>query len=110
MRSSLVYKFSCARCASAYVGMATRNLYTRVAEHRSRSYIRFGQLLSYPPHLAVRTHAEQCNVTLSDTDFKVLVYSSGASDLRILESLYIFKEKLSLNAAYNSYTLEIVNR
>ena len=58
----------------------------------------------------MRTHAEQCNVPVSDTDFKVLAYSSGASDLRIMESLYIFKEKPSLNAAYSFYPLEIVNR
>ena len=31
-RSSLVYKFSCARCASEYVGSTTRTLHTRVAE------------------------------------------------------------------------------
>ena len=28
MRASLVYKYSCARCASAYVGMTSRNLYS----------------------------------------------------------------------------------
>ena len=46
---SLVYKFSCARCASEYVGSTTRTLHTRVAEHAGRS-LRTGSILSVPPH------------------------------------------------------------
>ena len=38
MRSSLVCKFSCARCASEYVGSTIRTLHTRVAEHAGRSF------------------------------------------------------------------------
>jgi hypothetical protein len=89
--------------------MTSHNLYSRVAEHRGRS-CRTGNLLSRPPHLAVRAHAEQCHVPVSDSDFKVLAYSSGVSDLRILESLYIFKQRPTLNLAFSSYPLEIVNR
>ena len=33
MRASLVYKFSCAQCASTYIGSTGRMLRTRVAEH-----------------------------------------------------------------------------
>jgi hypothetical protein len=46
----------------------------------------------------------------TDTDLKVVASISGASYLRILESLNIFKERPSLNAAFSSYTLKIVNR
>jgi hypothetical protein len=109
MRSSLVYRYSCAQCASAYVGMTSRNFYTRLAEHKGRSF-RTGTLLAHPPHSAVRVHAEQCNVPVSDSDFRVLAFTTGVSDLRILESLYIFKQKPSLNAAFSSHPLEIVNR
>ena len=109
MRSSLVYQYCCAQCASAYVGMTSRNLYSRVAEHKGRS-CRTGQLLSRPPHSAVRAHAEQCDVPVSDSDFRVLASTSGTSDLRILESLYIFKLRPSLNSTVSSYPLEIVNR
>ena len=38
MRSSLAYKFSCARCASEYVGSSIRTLHTRVAEHAGNSF------------------------------------------------------------------------
>ena len=109
MRSNLVYEFSCARCASAYVGMTTRNFYIRVSEHRGRSY-RSNLLLGKPPHSSVRLHAEQCDVAVSESDFRILGSTSGCSDLRILESLHIFKRKPCLNNAFSSYPLEIVNR
>ena len=38
VRASLVYKFSCAQCASTYIGSTGRVLRTRVAEHAGRSY------------------------------------------------------------------------
>ena len=109
MRSNLVYEFSCARCASAYVGMTTRNFYIRVSEHRGRSY-RSNLLLGKPPRSSVRLHAEQCDVAVSESDFRILGSTSGCSDLRILESLHIFKRKPCLNNAFSSYPLEIVNR
>ena len=38
LKSSLLYKFSCAQCASEYVGMTARTLGTRVDEHVVVSY------------------------------------------------------------------------
>ena len=38
LKSSLVYKFSCARCASEYTAMTARTLGTRVDEHVGVSY------------------------------------------------------------------------
>ena len=57
LKSSLVYKFSCARCASEYVGMTARTLGTRVDEHVGVSY-RTGARLTQPPHLAIRDHRD----------------------------------------------------
>ena len=48
LRSSLVYKFSYARCASEYVGSTIRTLHTRVAECAGRSFST-GSLLTVPP-------------------------------------------------------------
>ena len=38
LKLSQVYKFSCAQCASEYVGMTARTLGTRVDEHVGASY------------------------------------------------------------------------
>jgi hypothetical protein len=109
MRSSLVYKFSCARCASAYVGMTTRNLYTRVAEHCGRSS-RTGSVLTRPPNSAIRIHAESCDVRISEQNFEILSSTSNETDLKILESLFIHKLKPNLNSANSSFPLQLVNR
>ena len=108
MCASLVYKFSCARCASEYVGSTTRTLHTRVAEHDGRSF-RTGSILSVPPHSMVRPHSESCGALATLDDFHIIGSTSSAIDLRILGSLYIFKLKPVLNDSQSSYPLSIEN-
>ena len=90
MQASLVYKFSCARCASEYVILTSRTLGARVAEHRGRSY-RTYNVLANPPYSAVREHADKCNIPVNVDSFKILGTTEFKTDLRILESLWIFK-------------------
>ena len=101
MCASLVYKFCCARCASEYVGSTTRTLHTRVAEHAGRSF-RTGSSLSVPPHSMVRIHSESCGVPVTLDDFRIIGSTSSAIDLRILESMHIFKLKPVLNNSQSS--------
>ena len=55
MLSSVVYKYSCAQCASGtYVGSTTRALHMRIAEHRGRSF-RTGKLVQSPKS-SIREH------------------------------------------------------
>ena len=84
VRSSLVYKFSCAQCASTYIGWTGRMLRTRFAEHAGKSY-RTGVRLAHPPHSAVREHAEGCDVRVVLDNFSILNSASSLLDLRILE-------------------------
>jgi hypothetical protein len=107
-RSSLVYSYRCARCASQYVGMTARTLRTRVFEHAGSS-CRTGTLLAHPPHSSVRQHAEQCNTRVALDNFTILSSTNFKNDLRILESLYIYKLKPSLNQTNSSYPLVLVN-
>jgi hypothetical protein len=110
-RSSLVYSFSCAQCASSYVGMTARALFTRVAEHAGRSF-RTGRPLAQPPHSSVRLHTEQCSLAppVSINQFKILCNASSQTDLRILESLYIHKLKPKLNNQSSSFPLSILGQ
>ena len=108
VRSSLVYKFSCAQCASTYSCSTGRMLRTRVAEHAGRSY-RTGVRLAHPPHSAVREHAEACDVGVVLDNFSILNSTSSLLDLRILETLYIFRHKPNLNNTQSCFPLEIVN-
>ena len=108
LKSSLVYKFSCAQCASEYVGMTARTLGARVDEHVGVSY-RTGDRLTQPPHSAIRDHTDSCSTSFDTSNFKILANSSCTSDLRILESLYIYKTKLIVNNQLSSYPLSIEN-
>ena len=115
MRSSLVYKFSYAQCASTYIGSTGRMLRTRVAEHAGKSYrtgVRFGRPLlgsAGPPQSAVREHAEGCDVSMVLDNFSILNSTSSLLDLRILESLCIFRHKRKLNNTQSWFPLEDVN-
>jgi hypothetical protein len=108
LRSSVVYKFSCAQCASEYVGSTTRTLRTRIAEHAGRSF-RTGNLLAKPPHSSIRSHAEKCDVPVTLDDFTILCNTSDQTDLRIMESLFIHQHRPLLNDTQSSFPLKIVN-
>ena len=69
LRSSLVYKYSCVHCTSEFVGMTTRTLGTRVAEHAGISFQTSVPLTS-PPHLAVQDHSELCSTNIDINNFK----------------------------------------
>ena len=107
MRSSLVYKFSCARCASEYVGSSSRILHTRIREHEGRSH-RTGAPLSVPPHSNVRLHTASCGVGFDDSNFEILsACERNRETLLILESMYILKTKPKINDLGSAYKLRI---
>ena len=108
MQSSIIYKFCCWRCSSDYVGMTSRSLYQRVAEHSGRSF-RTGRWLARPPHSSIRIHAEECDSRVSVDNFSILTTASNNLDLRILESLYIYKRNPSLNDTQSSFPLIVVS-
>jgi len=108
MLSSIIYSFSCVRCTSEYVGMTSRPLFIRIAEHAGRSY-RTNRAIANPPHSSIRNHTEgTCCSPINIDNFKVLGAASNFKDLRILESLHIFKRQPILNTADSSYPLTFI--
>ena len=109
MKSSIVYKYCCAHCASGtYVGSTTRAAYMRISEHRGRSY-RTNLLLANPAKSAIREHALKCQKTISDGEFSILAQESSSElNLRMLESLFIIREKPRLNDMQSAFSLSIV--
>ena len=106
MLSSVIYEFCCSQCESGYVGMTSRNLYMRIAEHEGKSY-RTGVPLSHPLHSSIREHTVSCDSRIRRSDFKILASASCSLELKILESLYILKTKPKLNNMQCSYPLSI---
>ena len=89
LRSFLVYKYSCVHCTSEYVGMTTRTLVTRVAEHSGISF-RTGVPITSLPHSAVRDDSELCSTNVDINNFKVLATSSSEIDLKNFRILTYF--------------------
>lgn len=109
LQAALIYKFSCVRCTSEYIGSTTRTLCVRVAEHAGRSY-RTGHLLASPSHSSIRDHALSCDSPIRLDNFSILGRCNNVLDLRILESLYIFKCRPTLNNMQSAHPLFIVDR
>ena len=108
LRSNVIYKYSCARCASGtYVGSTVRNLYMRIAEHRGRHF-RTGNMDKNPKASAIRDHALKCGGGVSPDNFSIIGYEKTENHLRILESLQIFHQKSSLNEMKSAFPLSII--
>ena len=105
LRSSTVYQFTCSSCQAGYVGSTTRSFKTRVSEHFGQS-ARTGRPLQSAPFSAIGEHSKTCKGKLSFDDFNILA-SNNSDNLRILESLYIYKLKPTLNNTVSSYPLYV---
>ena len=106
LRSNIVYKFSCEQCSSEYVGSTTRTLNVRTCEHVGKSF-RTGIPLTTPSNSSIRSHAEICSGDISLDNFSIIGSANGL-DLKILESLHIFKLKPILNDMQSAFPLAVV--
>ena len=107
LRSSIVYKYSCAHCASGtYVGSTMRVAYMRFAEHEGISFCT-GLPLNQPKHSSIREHTARCG-PFDRSKFAIIGQEKSEVHLRILESLFIQQEKPELNDMQSSFPLYIV--
>ena len=104
MCSDIIYKYNCSSCNAGYIGSSIRTLHQRVSEHRGVSF-RTNKFISNPSHSEIRNHALQADHVLKVENFSILDTVRNRNNLRILESLYIFKMKPSLNSYDSSETL-----
>ena len=108
LRSSIIYKYSCAHCASgSYVGLTTRALHMRIAEHQGISF-RSRNTSQNPVSSAIRDHSLKCSKQISSSDFSIIGHEKPGHHLEILESLYIFKLRPTLNNYASSFPLKLV--
>ena len=67
-----------------------------MAEHLGMS-VRTGLPLSKLPYSAIYDHREEKDHPINKKNFKIVGRSTNISNLRLLESLYIFKTKPKMN-------------
>ena len=94
--SGIIYTYQCALCNECYTGSTTRQLQCRIAEHMGRS-VRTNRHLSKSPVSAIYDHSFKTGHDISKDGFKIIDRNNNVSQLRLLESLYIFKNKPTLN-------------
>ena len=95
LKSKIIYKYTCETCQASYVGSSTKQAKFRFSQHLGISP-RTMLPLSSPPFSSIRNHCYDHDHRIKMSNFSI-VCTSKSSDIRILESLYIYKLKPNLN-------------
>ena len=96
LRSCQIYNFTCGSCNTSYIGKTFRHIKVRVSEHQGVSP-RTGKHLKGALSTSVRDHMLDWNHIVAWDDFKVLRRESNHWLLEIKESLFIKRDRPSLN-------------
>ena len=104
--SSIVYQYRCESCSHLYIGSSMRNLYMPISEHQGKSY-RTGNYV-HTTNSSIFDHKLSCDTQIEANNFKILDHSSSEFRLRILESLYIHKERPQLNDMQSAMPLLVI--
>ena len=107
LHANIVYKYTCGRCNSTYIGETTRHAKTRFCEHMGKSALTGKPMLRVVPS-AINEHNQTCNSVIKLTDFTVLCKDASSEHaLQIKETLLIHRDKPSLNDRQGSVPLNL---
>ena len=104
--TNIIYKFSCGSCQGSYIGSTTKQSRIRFFQHLGKSP-RTNRPVTVPAHSTPRNHCHESDHLLSLNDFKIIDSANNEHELRILESLFICKEKPSLNIDQSATPLSL---
>ena len=96
LRSGIVYKYCCAKCASVYYESYISTLHTRTDEHKGISP-RTGRSLVRLPQTSIRDYALYCNPVSNLSDFELVACVRYEIPLCITESIFILQKSHKLN-------------
>ena len=96
LRSNLIYKFPPGSCTASYIGKTYRHFKERVSEYQGVSP-RTGKPVKGTLSTSVRDHMLVCDHKVVHEDFKFLGNESNRYLLELKESLFIKRDKPSLN-------------
>lgn len=104
--AGVIYKYTCSRCKSTYVGKTKRHIRKRFSEHQGRSPLT-GKLVKGQCSTTVRDHMLHCDTVVEFSDFLLLGHESNNLLLKMKESIFIRKERPSLNIQGQSFPLKL---
>ena len=94
----------CGSCTASYYGEIYRHMKVRISEHQGVSP-RTGKRVKGTLSTSVRDHMLNCNHTVAWKDFSIIGRESNHYLLETKESLFIKRDKHSLNR--NKYSQEL---
>ena len=106
LTSGVVYKYTCGKCKSTYIGKTKRHTCKRYAEHQGRSPLT-GKLLKGQDSTTVRDHMLTCDTIVCTDNFEVIGMDSDNTHLKIKESIFIQRDKPNLNIRGKSIPLTL---
>ena len=106
IRSGVVYQYTCASCKAVYIGETTNcHTKTRLCEHMGISALT-GKQSKTKKDSHIRDHLRHCQTTITPDCFKIIGSDTTTrTNLRIKESLFIHREKPSINVQGTSFPL-----
>ena len=104
LQSNFVYKFKCGSCTASYYGKTYRRMKVQISEHQGVSP-RTGKRVKGALSTSVRDRTLNCNHTVVWEDFSIIGRESNHYLLETKESLFIKRDKPSLNR--NKYSQEL---
>jgi hypothetical protein len=104
LASGIIYKYTCNKCKSVYIGESIRHTKRRFSEHMGVSALT-GKPLRGQNTTAVKDHLNQCRARAVYEDFVILGKDMIENNRRIKESLFIHRDKPELNIQGSSIPL-----
>ena len=105
LTAGIVYKFTCGRCKSTYIGETIRHSKRRFCEHMGISALT-GNVLKGQNLTAVKQHIDHCKCKTSVDNFEIIGRDTNSEfNLRVKESLFVHRDSPDLNVQGSSIPL-----
>ena len=105
--SGLIYKYKCGACNATYYDKTKRHFKVRICKHLGISHLTGKKLKIDNKLTTIQKHPWCYNYSPSYEDFSMLTRESNDFKLKLMESLLIARDKLCLNKADSSLSLEL---
>ena len=95
-KKCVVYKITCSKCHSIYIGSTIRHLHDRIKEHTTSS------------KSSIYKHINTCQCTKETLLISIIDNERDPLNLRLLEAFYIKKNKPTINSREESSELDLL--